>query len=121
MNHTKEPWKVYEGERIVNDDEAIASCTTYFNQKDKENARRIVACVNACEGWSNEDLEVLAKDGGLRVFSYETVKAKDKELEQEKALADKLGEALQDYVDNVDPSYSEAKKALAEWKERRGK
>jgi hypothetical protein len=56
--YTPEPWTVFDDDRIGNGDEAIASCKTYFNQRDKENARRIVSCVNACAGIDNGTLEM---------------------------------------------------------------
>lgn len=64
MKHTKEPWE-YLGERapqIIGEDKVIAlmySDAMLFG-KDKillSNAKRIVACVNACVGITNEALE----------------------------------------------------------------
>jgi hypothetical protein len=74
--HTKEPWRVgklshprdYEKVRetaglldIVVDTETVpyvlASCNLNFPEDAKANARRIVACVNACAGISTENLE----------------------------------------------------------------
>lgn len=59
--HTKEPWhtgKNHNAERFIygEDGWAIAECV---QTKDKmfANARRIVACVNACKGISTEKLE----------------------------------------------------------------
>ena len=62
--HTKEPWKagrrgngvsiVFAGRRSDNET-IIANCSS--NQDDEANARRIVACVNACEGIKTETLE----------------------------------------------------------------
>ena len=75
-DHTEEPWRVgklshprdYEKVRetagpldIVVDTETglyvLASCNLNFPEDAKANARRIVACVNACAGISTENLE----------------------------------------------------------------
>ena len=68
MDHTPEPWNIFsnavEGEPwhvmgILH----IATCTEQsphdrrFDGVSKANARRIVACVNACVGLKTEDLE----------------------------------------------------------------
>lgn len=67
MSHTKEPWFVEGGYSRDRDDkkwdqfsvcdasDAIATTTGLGN--DEANARRIVACVNACAGYSTDDLE----------------------------------------------------------------
>lgn len=62
MNHTKEPWRTYKGnthEIFANDGDFIASseeCHVGHNEAEA-NAKRIVACVNACAGITNEALE----------------------------------------------------------------
>ena len=63
MSHTKEPWKVSSRREtfIINLNsaytEVIAQCYFLDNKTEEENAKRIVACVNACEGITNEALE----------------------------------------------------------------
>lgn len=69
MEHTPEPWVAGTGEyngvghyMAVNNDESKAVALTGIigkedAEKSKANARRIVACVNACEGLPNELLE----------------------------------------------------------------
>jgi len=75
MEHTKEPWKTAYRRRPSNEmmyqeifdsnGKTIAILTWYPVKIDEyttatnreENARRIVACVNACVGISTEDLE----------------------------------------------------------------
>lgn len=56
--HTKEPWRhVGQGDIVgANDDDV---CAVYFHSQRPvdANARRIVACVNACAGISTEKLE----------------------------------------------------------------
>ena len=62
MKHTKEPWKVSSriATFITNPNsaytEVIAQCYFLDNKKEEENAKRIVACVNACAGITNETL-----------------------------------------------------------------
>ncbi len=68
MEHTKEPW-VTAGEssdkgwltQIINSKCAIVSDANLS----EENARRIVACVNACQRHSTEILEAVAACGGI--------------------------------------------------------
>lgn len=57
--HTKGPWRYdyepgYCGELIAQDGTTIAE---FVVEPSLDNARRIVACVNACEGFSIEELE----------------------------------------------------------------
>lgn len=64
--HTKEPWIVTGGERIKYVEarigngmlQEIASCMIVEHGNHEENARRIVACVNACAGIPTETLEM---------------------------------------------------------------
>jgi len=64
--HTKEPWRVdYKctdefGYKSEHDDQSFGMTIPIgrtFGDEYEANARRIVACVNACEGISNEHLE----------------------------------------------------------------
>lgn len=75
-NHTPEPWS-YSGLEIIGsyaDDDvrkiANLSSTVGKFEIEKANARRIVACVNACKGLSNEDLEngALFSAAGIELF-----------------------------------------------------
>lgn len=52
MSHTKEPWKLSATEHIVASDKYVVAVDCK-----PEDARRIVACVNACAGFSNQTLE----------------------------------------------------------------
>jgi len=54
MNHTKEPWYKHKGNTgIIYGNEGVSVAAGH----DNEIAQRIVACVNACEGITNEALE----------------------------------------------------------------
>lgn len=58
-NHTQEPWNT-NGDPIVFDATGVVAFTdtrTNLDKVNKANARRIVACVNACAGISTEALE----------------------------------------------------------------
>lgn len=62
--HTQEPWKLYRNDQSVGDANGFAVCDVWprgddgmASEEGKANARRIVACVNACEGIPTEDLE----------------------------------------------------------------
>ena len=54
MSHTKEPWITGRG---LDSDKIYALDTALVAVSDKDNARRIVACVNACAGIPTADLE----------------------------------------------------------------
>ena len=62
MNHTKEPWHVCDGLISSEKKEAIAlvehsGMNGPVSPTGSANARRIVACVNACSGIETELLE----------------------------------------------------------------
>lgn len=84
--HTKEPWAlddtddglVLEGhERWPMDEEYICLLIDIS----KSDARRIVACVNACAGWTTEDLEAGAISASV-----------DTEMQWERAMMAAIGE-----------------------------
>jgi len=78
MKYTKAPWKFGKwlgsrsGEWVIHYDakdrgQGIAICETVeATGKEVGNARRIVACINACEGISTEDLEIIGLGGLLK-------------------------------------------------------
>ncbi|MGX5834764.1 hypothetical protein ACWIJ6_11595 [Aeromonas piscicola] len=62
--HTQEPWKLYRNDQSVGDARGYAVCDVWprgddgmASEEGKANARRIVACVNACEGIDTDLLE----------------------------------------------------------------
>lgn len=69
--HTPEPWHVGETSHrgdighVASKNKSIA---TTWNDKDYANARRIVACVNACKGADSSILIALESIGGLGEF-----------------------------------------------------
>lgn len=96
--HTKEPW-AFNGARIESRDEhgwandgwIAALCE---GPEAIANARRIVACVNACAGMDSLLLENIAMTGGMvERFSLlnQTEKQRDKLLQAAKNLRDVKG------------------------------
>lgn len=78
--HTKEPWRLrgYDidddvtGDSFIYDGYGDLVCIVQWapdpqdNAEAKANARRIVACVNACAGMPTEELEIIGDAGGLK-------------------------------------------------------
>ena len=64
MSHTPEPWVHSPRGMIVSmaPEAADSALIANLSPENAENARRIVACVNACEGSKTQDLERLGKD-----------------------------------------------------------
>ena len=63
-NYTQGPWKLYRNDQSVGDARGYAVCDVWprgddgmVSEEGKANARRIVACVNACRNLSNDELE----------------------------------------------------------------
>ena len=102
--HTKEPWKYYEleddrfGVKIPREKKTRYGAEPYaviggFEPEDrnemKANARRIVACVNACAGIPTTRLENGAAD--ILAFSMELKNQRDELLAASKNLRDVKG------------------------------
>lgn len=70
QKHTQEPWVIGSpppnGEQTIGDSKGlmVAVATTGHGVSSEDNARRIVACVNACAGIPTDDLD-LCPHGGL--------------------------------------------------------
>lgn len=99
-SHTREPWELYRNGQSVGDARGYAVCDVWprgddqlASEEGKANARRIVACVNACSGISNE---MLADD----CFS-KMMKDRDSLL----AERNELLEALEMVIADKSPSY----------------
>jgi len=102
MSHTKEPWKRYHwgnDQVTINtmDDDKIAECFEHFKPNDHAaNARRIVACVNACKDLETESLESMVKDGDtLYETLMEGASLVNKGLKVAESLQAKLTEAIE--------------------------
>ena len=71
--NTPEPWKLCRNDQSVGDARGYAVCDVWprgddqlANEEGKDNARRIVACVNACAGLPTEQLESSPPGGVLK-------------------------------------------------------
>jgi hypothetical protein len=74
-NHTKTPWRTGKSHCVVADEPVPgmngSDAFEYYGghliaeSVTPKNARRIVACVNACVGISNEELHEIADQGGM--------------------------------------------------------
>lgn len=104
MEHTKEPWKIKHGHNsdypmqiVGHDESSITTFDSFAKPKSKTtqaNARRIVACVNACAEMPQEDLEELAKVGVIELIVY----ADDMSQQRDELLA--VLEAMLQEVDD---------------------
>ena len=111
MSHTPEPWRVelrnvplgdtgdYEGVVEILSGNAKRPIIQFWDESEESeaNARRIVACVNACEGMDTESLEsiagrIAAKSVLQMHANYVSNKAKVAAMEQQR---DKLLAALE--------------------------
>lgn len=82
MEHTKEPWQVSRVASLnieTEDGVSVASCggrsdnridPEYLYNELQQNARRIVACVNACAGILNNELESISYAQLLESHNY---------------------------------------------------
>lgn len=82
IQHTPEPWIVVSDRSIYDQLQkiAIADCWEFSSENSETNARRIVACVNACAGKTIEELE------SCTIGAYK--EADDVLLEVERASSD---------------------------------
>lgn len=76
MEHTKEPWLADANYVITQGETKIAYCNHIdpYDGIGYENARRIVACVNACAGLDTELLENIVLLGDTLKSRFETLK-----------------------------------------------
>lgn len=124
MEHTKEPWNFItwaDTSSGIYDENNIRILTTDYELNEEADARRIVACVNAFEGYTQEQVELIAHNGGVSTFSLETVKAMESDRDKWKALAVELGHCLReegDFLEHKTLSLSDkSDEALAKLKE----
>lgn len=76
IEHKKEPWSEPEYDNCEVRGSEWWEIPGVGRTYTEEDARRIVACVNACTGFKTEELEKIAQsDDGLRTYSHETVRA----------------------------------------------
>lgn len=111
--HTPEPWKLYRNDQSVGDAVGHAVCDVWprgddkiASEEGKANARRIVACVNACRGLPTDEME---KSGLASAFGNQML-----ELEQQRdhihAKVDELLAALVNAKESLERCYD-----VTEW------
>lgn len=91
--HTKEPWN-HSGDEVKTADGNLIAVTLLGTSliENQANARRIVACVNACAGIDTEVLEKHAGQQGLMIYLMsDLVKQRDELLAAAKNLRDVRG------------------------------
>lgn len=142
MNHTKEPWRVgklthprdYETVRetvgphevVVDTDEGvyvIAGCNYNFPKDAKANARRIVACVNACAGIDTAFLEVAPLEMFKQIMdnsNYMAIKQQNDDLLLEvESLKERLKLSLENEPDWIEELRQHARGTLGKACEQR--
>ena len=122
MSHTPEPWEVTDSRYIrqSNGPRHVVARATKMDGMEA-NARRIVACINACEGMDTESLEsiagrIAAKSVLQMHANYVGNKAKFASLEEQR---DKLLAALVYVIrisDRDHDAWNHAKALIAEVK-----
>lgn len=105
MEHTKEPWVLHAryGEICYKSDEDDQSFGMWcpVNLTSEDNLRRIVACVNACEHISTDELESTEATGGLLNWKLNFYKVQEQRDAVQSAV--EYYEALIDYLHDVVP------------------
>lgn len=92
--HTKEPWRIEpatkkDNWRIIGANGQVIS--TFSGNMDMENARRIVACVNACAGITVEMLEAMPSGPASLLPMYARL---EQQRDQLQAQRDQLAQQL---------------------------
>lgn len=86
--YTPEPGHVSDDERgeciVFADRHTVAGtpCENFIDCNTSANARRIVACVNACAGFSTETLELIASVGGMQHKMTATAAVAEKQRDE---------------------------------------
>lgn len=101
--HTKEPWALYRNGQSVGGAKGRAVCDVWPRDDDqtaseegRSNARRIVACVNACAGLETEVLDNIVTLGETLLDRFELRNRQEKEI---KAQRDELLAALEGMIE----------------------
>lgn len=102
--HTKEPWKFID---------VIGGCSVYAgrikvlsysyspNAENKANARRIVACVNACAGFANPEKDIPAIETASKMH-FDQAMANGQRASEYEAQRDELLAALKEVTECLD-------------------
>ncbi len=83
--HTKEPWN-HLGDEVKTADGNLIAVTLLGTSliENQDNARRIVACVNACAGIDNKTLEEVGVVPKIVIFNGVTMKAVKSDYKQQR-------------------------------------
>ena len=114
--HAEAPWRVGDaGHTVFGPPNGSPSPVTIARQLAKVNAARIVACVNACEGLANEDLDdamrgpsVAREMSRLRAENAELVAALIDARNGYRQLFDVMPVAWQTYANIIDSAIAKA-------------
>ena len=107
--HTREPWRVdTENDTVILAQRNLEVCATYTSdvtpEEDEANARRIVACVNACAGyWVNQLESTIMEQGGFAAI----IRDLGNEKFQAKQQRDELLAAIKAYLNENTPRNGE--------------
>lgn len=112
MEYTTEPWHAGGYEIEADDGSLICNMSGWRNPAaNKANARRIVACVNACKGIKTEDLESVPDFALMGSATIEKVEQqRDELLEALKAMLTHMG---MDEDEWNKPTFDQARAAIA--------
>lgn len=83
MTHSPEPWTTYTvvGQTGIRDGKGLPLVHA-ADEMSKPDAKRIVACVNACKGIPTEDLAQIWEHGGFEFLSQQILDSNARETEQ---------------------------------------
>lgn len=110
QKHTPEPWGITENPRQIV--AANGSTVAKLTALDLPNARRIVACVNACAGFANEELEgaSLYRDSFDAQKEIDALRADiataEQDSRQKQARIDRLSDNVESLLWAVDRIYT---------------
>jgi hypothetical protein len=114
--HTAEPWRAEcwlshsASTVLVDDPTALTGKRVIADCSNEEDARRIVACVNACKGVKTETLENVP-DRSIGFFAYSDLREQRDELaEALREMGDWLAYGL-DKPDGAEPTAADYKRA----------
>jgi hypothetical protein len=97
MSHTREPWKLDTLGKTITSENAVSIAICLNNpiieQSPYANARRIVACVNACAGIKTEHLERVGVIGASDT-QQQRIAALEAELQASQQREGELREAM---------------------------
>ena len=84
--HTKTPWtiSVYGNVEMNHDTIRVSGFALSGGNEAKANARRIVACVNACDGFSSDVLENVTLMGDTILSRFENQRETFSKIEQQR-------------------------------------